>query len=195
MKLTQRSATWMNAVLANCEANTGRTLAAWSALAKRAHVKDTREARAWAKAQGLSVVYQTTVVEALFPPESGDDAMIEAQYSGPKAALRPIYDRVVRAARGLGDDVEVMPRKSQVTLSRGTSFAVVRPATKSRVDIALKLHGERPTKRLVLNPKALKSDPSHVVAVTSVEEVDDELTAWLKKAYRRAAPGARAGAT
>src|ERR1700722_3108904 len=145
MKMTERSAKWMETVVANCEPNTGRALPEWVALAKKARVKNATFARAWAKDQGLSIVYQTAVARQLFPAEDADDDLVDAQYSGAKAGLRPIYDAVVKAARALGTDVEVMPRKSQVTLSRATTFAIVRAATKTRVDVALKLRGEKPT--------------------------------------------------
>jgi hypothetical protein len=189
MKLTDRSAKWMETVVANCKANTGRTLPEWVALAKKARVKDGATARAWAKAAGLSTVYQTAVTSELFPDRDDEDALVAAQYAGPKAPLRSIYDAVVKAVRAFGPDVEVMPRKSQVTLSRATSFAVVRAATKTRVDVALKLRGEKPTSRLVLDPKAMGSDPSHVVGLADRKEVDRELIGWLKKAYERAEPG------
>jgi hypothetical protein len=189
MKMTERSAKWAGTILANCEARTGRTLPQWAARARKAKVKDAPSARAWAKEQGLSIVYQSAVVDALFPSEESDKAMVDTQYSGAKAPLRPIYDAIVKAAEALGDDVDVMPRRSQVTLSRGTSFAVVRPATRDRVDVALKLHGEKATARLVLDPKAMKSDPSHVVGVRAVKEVDQELVGWLRRAYDRVGRG------
>ncbi len=187
MKMTERSAKWMETVLANCEANTGRPLPQWLAMARKARVKDANEARTWAKDQGLSAVYQTAVFESLFPSSEGDDALVEAQYAGAKAALRPIYDALVRSARALGADVAIMPRKSQVTFSRATTFAVVRAATKDRVDVAFKLQGEEPTRRLLLDAKATGSDPSHSVRIQAVKEVDKELVGWMTKAYERAA--------
>ena len=65
---------------------------------------------------------------------------------------------------------------------------MIRAATRDRVDVALKLHGEKGTRRLALDAKAMKSDPSHVVGVKAVNDVDRELTRWLRKAYERAAP-------
>ena len=190
MKMTQRTAKWMDTVLANCEANTGRPLPQWTRLARKARVKTAREARAWAKEQGLSTVYQTAVVEALFPEETGDATLVDEQYSGAKAALRPIYDALVKAVRAFGRDVEIMPRKSQVTFSRSTSFAVIRAATRDRVDVAMKLHGVKPTARLAIDGGATGSDPSHVARVRSVDEVDGNLVRWLRQAYDRAAPAA-----
>jgi hypothetical protein len=136
MKMTERSAKWMDTVLANCKENTGRTLPSWVSLAKKARLKSAREARAWAKAQGLSAVYQTAVAQTLFPSMDGDDAMLDAQYSGARAALRPIYDALVKAVRAFGQDVEVMPRRSQVTFSRTTSFAVISSYTVKRPRVA-----------------------------------------------------------
>jgi hypothetical protein len=187
MKLTGRSAKWMESVVANCEENTGRPLSQWVALARKAKPGDAQAARGWAKKQGLSSVYTNAVVETLFPSDAaGDDALIDAQYAGPKAALRPVYDALAEALSALGGDVEVMPRKSQVTFSRAKSFVVVRAATKDRVDVALKLHGVPGTARLVPAPKAMASDPSHVVAVRAPEEIDRELVGWMRAAYERA---------
>jgi predicted transport protein len=186
MKMTERSKQWMDSVLANCKENTGRTLGSWVALAKKAPVQNEREARARAKKQGLSIVYQNAVAQALFPPKDSDDSLVDAQYSGAKAALRPIYEALVNAVRSFGEDVEIMPRKSQVTFSRTKSFAVIRAAASERVNVALKLHGEKGTSRLVPDRKASKSDPSHVVGVGADAEVDDELVGWLRLAYDRA---------
>lgn len=187
--MTERSRKWMDSVVANCRENTGRSLDQWAALARRAKVKDTKGVRVWAKGQGLSIVYANAVAETLFPSDSAnDDALIAAQYAGPKAALRPIYDAIVVAMRGLGDDVAVMARKSQVTCSRRTTFAVIRAGTRDRVDVAMKLHGMKATRRLVASAGAMASDPSHVVGVRAVDEVDRELLRWLRAAYDRAAP-------
>jgi hypothetical protein len=192
MQMTERSAKWMEGVVANCEKNTGRSLEQWARLARGAKLTDAGQARAWARDQGLSIVYATAVTQALFSEAtSGDDeALVEGQYSGPKAALRPIYEAVVKAARKLGADVEVMPRKSQVTLSREKSFAVLRAAAKDRVEVLLKLSGTVATKRLVAIPKAMTSDPTHVVRLHALKEVDRELTGWLRAAYQRAGAGA-----
>jgi hypothetical protein len=185
-KMTKRSQKWLETVVANCKSNTGRTLAAWVALAKKARLKTAKEARVWAKDQGLSIVYQGAVMETLFPATEGDDALVDAQYSGKKALLRPILEALIKVVGTFGGDVEVMPRQTQITFSRAKSFAVVRAATTDRVDVALKLHGEKGTRRLVLDAKAMKSDPSHVVALGAAKDVDTELVKWLRLAYERA---------
>jgi hypothetical protein len=125
---------------------------------------------------------------ALFPEEEeSEDDLLDAQYSGGKAGLRPVYDKLAKAARGLGKDVMIAPRKSQVTFARQVSFAVVRAAAKDRVDLLLRLPGHKQTARLAANPKATGSDPTHVVTLQKPADVDREVVDWLKVAYEKAA--------
>lgn len=112
------------------------------------------------------MVQANVVLIALFPEPEGSDAdLLDAQYSGARMALWPVYEKLVKAARGLGPDVMIAPRKSQVTFARKVSFAVVRGAAKDRMDLFLRLAEQQPTARLVANPKATGSDPTHVVAL------------------------------
>jgi uncharacterized protein DUF5655/uncharacterized protein DUF4287 len=189
-QMTERSAKWMASVKANFAKATGRTLDAWVDLVRsKGFGRDIAEARTWLKNnQGLTIVQANVVLMALFPDEEGSDAdLLDAQYSGAKMALRPVYDKLAKAARGLGQDVMIAPRKSQVTFARKVSFAVVRAAAKDRVDLFLRLPGERPTARLVANPKATGSDPTHVIALQKPADVDREVVNWLTLAYERAA--------
>jgi hypothetical protein len=189
-QLTERSAKWMEGVRAKFEEATGKPVEHW---VKRVRAKgfgeDPKLARKWLKeSEGLTIVQVSFVLDALFPQADDDEgALLDAQFAGAKAPLRPIYDRLAEVARGLGGDVMIAPRKSQVTFARQVTFAVVRAATKTRVDLALRLAGEKGTARLVANAKAAGSDPTHVVALAKVGEVDREVVAWMKEAYRRAA--------
>jgi predicted transport protein len=112
----------------------------------------------------------------------GEDALT-AQYAGAKAALRPIYDRVRAIVQDFGDDVEMQTRKTYVAFARGKQFAVVQPSTQTRVDIGLKLPGVPPGERLEPAVNTGSGSMTHKVAVTSPEEIDDELIGWLRQAY------------
>jgi hypothetical protein len=115
----------------------------------------------------------------------GEDA-VEAQYAGGKAALKPVYQRLVRMARGFGSDVDLAPRKSYVGLTRGKMFAVIKPSTRTRLDLGLKLKGKVASGRLQAAPGFGSGSITHKVALTSLEEVDDELLEWMKEAYEDA---------
>ena len=112
--------------------------------------------------------------------------LVEGMFSGPKAALRPVYERVLAAARALGPDVTAWPCKTQVTLRRKRQFAWVKPATKTRPDLGPALAGVKPGARL--EPIAGTNDDDRVrlrIALTSLHEVDGEVVRWLQAAYGR----------
>ena len=63
---------------------------------------------------------------------------VDRQYTGAKAALRPIYDALAAAATGFGDDVTVEGRGTYTPLVRGRQFVAVAAATRDRVDLGLR---------------------------------------------------------
>jgi predicted transport protein len=111
------------------------------------------------------------------------DALTDEQYAGNKAALKPIYDKVVAAVQKFGDDVELAPKKTYISLRRSKQFGCVQPMS-SRVDIGLNLKGVEPAGRLEVS----KSNGmfTHVIKVSSTNEVDADLIAFLKRAYDEA---------
>ena len=120
------------------------------------------------------------------PEESKTESdAIAAQYSGGKAALRPIYERIVAIVGGFGDDVGLQTRKTYVAFTRGKQFAAVQPSANTRVDVGLKLPGEPSGGRLQATTNTGGGSMTHKIAVASLEEVDDELIAFLWAAYER----------
>jgi hypothetical protein len=188
--MTERSAKWMESVKANFAKATGKTVEGWVDRARKAGFdKDVSASRRWLREhEGLTIVQANYVLKVLFADsEPEEDQLLAAQYSGKKASLRPIYDRLAKVARGFGDDVMIAPRKSQVTFARQVTFAVVRAAASTRVDLALRLPGEKPTARLAANSRAAGSDPTHTVALAAAKDVDAQVVKWLELAYRKAA--------
>jgi len=110
---------------------------------------------------------------------SAESDLVDAQYAGAKAPLRAIYEKVVAAASALGDDVEVVPKKTGVSLRRNKQFALVEAASASRVQLGLQVKGHETTDRLLTGGAMC----SHKVNLTSVDDVDDELLGWLREAY------------
>ena len=117
-----------------------------------------------------------------------------------KPRWRPIYDAVEKAARRLGKDVDVMPRKSrQVTFSRAKSFAVVRAASKDRIELALKLHGAKATPRLVARTRRqwrrTRRTSWHCRAVSDVDAGTGRLAPRGVRAGRIAMPRPKTSAS
>lgn len=114
-------------------------------------------------------------------PETVADP-VDAQYDGPKAALRPIYNKIIKLVSGFGQDVEIAPKKAYVSIRRNKQFALVQPSTKDRVDVGINLKGESPTARLEKSG-SFNAMVSHRVRLSKAGDVDAELKRWLKKAY------------
>ena len=176
------------AILANLEKKTGRTLEEWVALVKAHPAAGHKERVDWLRRDhGLGGSTAGLIVwEA--DGQGGDayedtDALVDAQYAGEKAPLRPILDAVLALVPRIGDDVRVGYRKTYVTLSRGRQFAVVVPTTRTRVDLGLAL-GDAPVGGRLLEARNLGGGERNTrrVALASPADVDDEVLALLRRA-------------
>ena len=178
------------AVIANLPARTGRTADEWVAFTRAHGPTAHRERVAWLKGEhGLGHVAAWLIAE--YAGRSDDyvepspDALVAAQYAGAKAGLRPIYARLLTAVRALGEDVQIEPRKTYVAFSCGTQFALAQPTTRDRVDLGLRLRHVEPAGRLQTAGSFGSGSITHRIALTSADEVDDELVRWLQLAYTR----------
>lgn len=172
----------LQSMYANLEANTGRSMADWAALARATGIDRHAELVAHMKGEyGLSYGYANQIAlvtrrAAAGPPASGDP--IDAVFGGAKAALRPIHDRIVEIARSFGEDVEVAPKQT-TSLRRHRQFACITPSSGRRIELGIQLKGAVETARL----RPSKGMTSHSVAIAELADVDDELVGWLRAAY------------
>ncbi len=112
------------------------------------------------------------------------DDPLAAQYAGPKAELKPIYDRLITHITNLGSDVEISVKKSYVSLRRNKQFALIQASTKKRIDVGLQLPGVQETPRLEKSG-SFNQMVSHRVRIESLEDIDCELIDWLELSYDR----------
>jgi len=197
------SVAYVQAILANLEARTGRSLEAWVDLARKASPAETKARRAWLKEQGLGANQASLVAQRAGAdpghafgetPEgylAAAPGYVDAQYGGRKAALRPLFERIVSLARGLGADVKVCPCETIVPLFRHHVFAEVKPFT-ARLDLGLAL-GDPAS---VLDPSGRLKDTggftrkdriTHKLELASEADLASA-QAWLKQAYARDKP-------
>jgi len=107
------------------------------------------------------------------------DAAVDEIYAG-KASLRPIHDALMQAIGRFGD-FEVAPKKGYVSLRRKKQFATIGPATRTHVEVGLNMKGVGATDRLVALPAGGMCQ--YKVRLATADEVDAELTGWLRHAY------------
>lgn len=171
----------LKTMLANIPEKTGKTLDEWKKLIAASGLEKHGQIMALLKGEhGVSHGFANLITSKAL--ESGEEIdLIEAQYGGAKSGLRPIYDRIVAYAHSLGGDVEVAPKKSSVSLRRAKQFALVTPATKTRIDLGLALKGDEPHGRL----ESYNAMCSHRVRIETPDDFDGEVKAWMKDAYSR----------
>ncbi|MGB5622347.1 MAG: DUF4287 domain-containing protein [Gammaproteobacteria bacterium] len=169
----------------NLPEKTGKSLAQWlKALAGTKLTKHGEIVRHLKSGHGVTHGYANLIAHHHLAAGSAaaDADPVAAQYSGPKAGLRPIYDALIKAVEKFGPDVEIAPKKAYVSLRRKKQFALIQPSTKDRVDVGINLKGTPPGPRLEASG-SFNAMVSHRVRLSTKSAVDAELKAWLKKAY------------
>lgn len=116
--------------------------------------------------------------------ETPPDDPADAWYSGKKASLRPLHDHLVERIATFGDDIEPSPKKTYLSLRRARQFAMIGPAARGTIEIGVNLKGAEGDDRMeALGPGKMCT---HRARISSLEEVDDALLVWVRRAYEAA---------
>ena len=177
--------------LANIQKKTGKTLAELTALVRSSGLTKHGEIRDMLKRDlGLGHGDANTLVHTTLASDGASAAagksanqVLDEIYSGPKAAQRPIHERLMAGIGAFGE-FEVAPKKGYVSLRRRKQFAMLGPATNTRFEVGLNLKDEAGTTRLEAQPP--KGMCTHKVKLTDVAQVDAELLGWIRRAYEQA---------
>jgi predicted transport protein len=166
---------------------TGKSLTDWyQVLSKSGAQKHGEMMKVLKGEHGVTHGYANTIAILYRDQASGgapaEEDLVSAQYSGPKAALKSVYEALLKDVSKFGSDVEIAPKKTYVSLRRKKQFAIVQPSTSSRVDLGLNLKGVNATDRLE-GGNVFSGMCTHKVKLSSPEDVDAEVIDWLKQAY------------
>jgi predicted transport protein len=182
----------MDAYLVTIQEKTGKTIDDIRALAAGKEFPKHAAARDWVMAElGLGHGHASMVAKLIMEPESferPDSVRIDGQYKGKKAHWRPLYERMLSEVQQLGPDVGTDASDAYVSFVRnGKKFAIAQPSTADRFDIGIKLKGEATTERF---EAAGKWNPmvTHRVRITDPAQVDDDVMAWIGRAYAAIKP-------
>lgn len=185
--LTERQKKWFASVQASLERDTGKTLEQWVEIVRR-DCKETRpKARVdWLKANhGLGVNRAAHILGAAFPSELGwDDA------DGLRAALwtDPASTAILAAIEAAVADFPGLvtgQRKAFTAWSSKVQFAAAKPVKGGTVSLGLALTPDASPRLSEPRNESWSERLKAKLALTSPDEVDDEVKALLKAAWDR----------
>ena len=187
--------TMVQTAIAKLPEKTGRSLDEWIALIKKSGPKSETARRDWLKkTHKLGTNYAWWLAERAEGKggEDGDpdqylaaaERYVDEMFGGSKAALRPLYDGLLKLGFSMGRDVKACPCKTIVPLYRRHVFAQIKPSARTRIDLGLALGAAKTPKRLIATGGLEKGDRiTHRVEITAPGDIDGEVTRWMKSAY------------
>lgn len=188
----------LRAMMASVDKRTGKSLDKWTEIVLAYGADDVNEAKLKLKADhglGLPTAWMLASHALKANMEDYDEAtylkkapsMVDAQYGGKRAQLKPLTDEIIAFAETFGDDVAASPCKTYVPLYRQHVFAQVKAATQKRVDLGLALSAYDGDGLDALKDTggAAKGDRiTHVIGLTIEDGFTDDAQSWLHIAYK-----------
>lgn len=176
--------------IANIEKKTGKTLVQLTAAVKRCGKQKHGEIRSWLmETYGIGHGDANTLTHVALKSDgeraanasgASPEDVLQTIYSGKKEHLRPIHDKLMTAISKFGD-FEIAPKKGYVSLRRKKQFAMLGPKTNERFELGLNLKDEIKDARVKAAPPGGMCQ--YVVPLTSANDVDASLLAYVKRAY------------
>lgn len=164
-------------MIKNLKEKTGRSLEEWKTHLSNKPFQKHGEFMSYLKGKigishGFANFITHKVRESDAASSTGTD-LIKDQYKN-KEHFYPIYQKLIKEVKGFGQEVEIAPKKSYVSLRAKKQFAMFKPATKSRFEVGLNLKNpaEHPDLITINKPSSMFS---HQVNLTSENEISDQL--------------------
>ena len=178
--------------ISNIESKTGKSLAQLTTIIKRSGLAKHGEIRQYVMNElGLGYGDANTLVHVALASDGESAAkakgattatVVDEIYTGAKSALRPIHEALMTRIESFGP-FEIAPKKGYLSLRRKKQFAMIGPATNTRVEVGLNAIGLEASPRLAVVPPGGMC--KYKVKVTELTEVDVQLIAWLREAYEQ----------
>ena len=114
------------------------------------------------------------------PQPAADANPLDSLYIGPKLALRGIHEALLDAMQAFGA-FETAPKLKYISYRRKKQFAMIGPASNTKVEVGLNI------KELPESARLEKLPPGQMcnfrVRLTSQNEIDASLVGWIKAAF------------
>ncbi|NNL15687.1 MAG: DUF4287 domain-containing protein [Flavobacteriaceae bacterium] len=172
----------LQTMIANMPEKTGKSLEEWIEILKDKSFSKHSEAVKYLKSEHqVTHGFANTIVSLSKDKTAPEVDLVSEQYKG-KEALFPIYQKLIEFIKTLGNDVTLSPKKGSVSIIRKRQFVLIKPATKTRIDLGFKLKDKPITERLE-NSGPFGTMCTHRVQLFDANDVDKELKTWIKEAY------------
>lgn len=172
----------LKTMIDNMPLKTGKSLDEWKIiLDKKSFVKHSEGVKFLKTEHNVTHGFANTIVTLCKDENSNSVDLINSQYQG-KEDLLPIYEELIKFIKTLGSDVTITPKKGSVSIIRKRQFLLIKPATKSRIDLGFKLKNKPLTERLE-NSGPFGTMCTHRVRISEIQEINAELKSWIQEAY------------
>jgi hypothetical protein len=172
----------LETMINNMPEKTGKNLEEWIKILESEKFEKHSSAVNYLKAEhGLTYGFANTIVTLAKEKNAPSEDLVMNQYQG-KELLKPIYEKLISIIEAFGTDIVVSPKKGSVSLIRKKQFALIKPATKTRIDLGLKL------KDIEIQGRLEGSGPfgtmcTHRIQLQNITDIDNEVINWLSAAY------------
>lgn len=174
----------LQTMINNMPEKTGKTLENWIQILNEKKPEKHSAAVKFLKTEhNVTHGFANTIVTLFKEQNAPQEDLVLSQYSG-KELLQPIYEVLISSVAEFGEDVLMTPKKGSVSLIRKKQFALIKPATKTRIDLGLKLKDVEFQGRLQ-NSGPFGTMCTHRIQLHSVSDVNSEVIKWLLLAYNQ----------
>lgn len=174
----------LRTMIDNMPEKTGKSLKEWfDVLNEHSFAKHSEAVNYLKNEHKVTHGFANTIVALSKQEQTSEEDLVISQYEG-KEKLIPVYEQLINYVQELGPDVKITPKKTSVSVIRKHQFLLIKPATKSRIDLGFKLKDKPVTERLE-NSGPFGTMCTHRVKISDVSEIDEELKGWIQEAYNR----------
>lgn len=177
------------AYLDSVQKQTGKTVTDFRAESGEKGLTKHGEIVTWLKTEyNLGHGHANAVAAALLKAghvTAPQDERVNRVFSGKKAVWKDTYEKLLEAVRGFGDDVDIAPTDTYVSVLRGRGKVVIVQPGAAFLDLGIKRRGAEPTERFEA-AGTWNSMVTHRVRITDAAQIDAEVMEWLRAAYEAA---------
>lgn len=128
----------LQTMIDNMPKKTGKSLNEWKTILKeKSFTKHSEGVNYLKKEHGVTHGFANTIVTLSKEENHTPIDLVDQQYKG-KESLLTIYEKLLLVIKPFGDDITITPKKTTVSIIRKKQFALIKPATKTRIDLGLK---------------------------------------------------------